>query len=68
MNERVLINAKAYVALVGSIASALLGVYAAESTVGQVLTVIAVVATAVTTWAVPNKGLGSDHGGVVAGE
>lgn len=46
--------AKAYAALVGSIATALLGVYAADSSVGKVLTVVAVVATVVTTWAVPN--------------
>lgn len=47
--------AKAYIALAGTIATALLGVYAADTTVGQVLTVVAVVATAVTTWAVPNR-------------
>lgn len=46
--------AKSYVALIGAIATALLGVYAADTAVGQVLTVIAVVATAVSTWAVPN--------------
>jgi hypothetical protein len=47
-------NAKAYAALAGSIATALLAVFAADTTVGQVLTVVAVVATAVGTWAVPN--------------
>lgn len=47
--------AKMYAALAGSIATALLGVFAADTTAGQVLTVVAVVATAVTTWAVPNK-------------
>ena len=47
-------NAKAYVALIGSIATALLGVYAADTTVGQVLTVVAVIATAFGTWATPN--------------
>lgn len=46
--------AKAYAALIGSICTALLAVYAADSTVGQVLTVLSVVATAVGTWAVPN--------------
>ena len=46
--------AKAYVALVGSIATALLGIYAADTSVGQVLTVVAVVATAFGTWAVEN--------------
>lgn len=46
--------AKAYVALVGTIATALLAVYGADSEVGKVLTVIAVVATAVATFVVPN--------------
>lgn len=50
----VLVNAKGYAALVGAICAALLGVYAAESQVGQVLTVVSVVATAVVTWRVPN--------------
>lgn len=49
-------SAKAYVALVGAIASALLGVFASDTPVGQVLTVIAVVATAVATYKVPNAG------------
>jgi hypothetical protein len=48
-------NAKAYVALVGAITTALLGVFAADTKVGQVLTVLSVVCTAVSTWAVPNK-------------
>jgi hypothetical protein len=47
-------NAKAISALVGSVVTALLGVYAADSTVGHILTVVAVLATAVTTWAVEN--------------
>jgi FtsH-binding integral membrane protein len=47
-------NAKAYAALVGSVATALLGVYAADTPVGKVLTVLAVVATAFGTWAVEN--------------
>lgn len=55
MNAHFLANAKAYVALVGSIASALLGVFAADSRVGQVLTVVVVVATAIGTWRVPNS-------------
>jgi len=46
--------AKMYVALAGSIATALLGVYTADSTLGQVLTVVSVVATAFGTWAVQN--------------
>lgn len=52
--NHVLKNAKAYAALLGSIATALLAVFAADTTVGQVLTVVAVVATAVATWRVPN--------------
>lgn len=54
MNQHVLENAKAYVALVGAIATGLLGVYAADTTVGQVLTVVSIIATAVSTWTVPN--------------
>lgn len=55
MGNHVLKNAKAYAALVGSVATALLGVYAADTKVGQVLTVVSIVATAVATWRVPNK-------------
>lgn len=46
--------AKAYVALIGSIATALLAVYGPDSEVGKVLVVISAVATAVVTFAVPN--------------
>lgn len=46
--------AKAYAALVGAIATALLSVYGPDTAVGRWLTVAAVVATAVGTWAVPN--------------
>lgn len=48
-------NAKAYAALVGAICTGLLGVYAADTPVGQVLTVLSVVATAFVTWTVPNQ-------------
>ncbi len=48
-------NAKAYVALIGSIATALLAVFTADSTVGQVLTVVAIIATTFGTWAIENK-------------
>lgn len=54
MSAHVLANLKAYTALVGAVATALLGVFAADTTVGQVLTVLAVVATAVGTWVVAN--------------
>jgi len=46
--------AKAYVALVGSIAVGLLAVYGPETVVGQVLTVVAIIATAIATFVVPN--------------
>ena len=47
--------AKAYVALAGAIATALLGIYGPETPVGHWLTVIAAVCTAVATFAVPNR-------------
>lgn len=46
--------AKAYVALVGTIATALLAVYGPETTVGHWLTVLSIVATAVATFVIPN--------------
>ena len=49
-----LVNAKAYAALVGTVTTALLAVYTADSKVGQVLTVVSTVATAFATWRVPN--------------
>lgn len=52
---------KAYAALVGSICTALLAVYAADTSVGQVLTVASVVCTAVVTWAVPNLDPRAEH-------
>lgn len=55
MNAHVLANVKAYVALVGAIATGLLGTYAADSLVGQVCTVLVIVATAVATWRIPNS-------------
>ena len=47
--------AKTYAALVGSIVTALLGVFTADTTVGKVLTVIAVIATAFATYQIPNS-------------
>lgn len=44
---------KAYAALVGSICTALLAIYA-DGEVGKILTAVSVVATVVGTWAVPN--------------
>lgn len=55
MNQHLLINAKAYCALVGAICVGLLGVYGPETPVGQILTVVSIVATAVVTWTVPNQ-------------
>lgn len=52
--DHFLVNLKAYVALVGSIATALLGVYTADTTLGKVLTVVSIVATAFGTWYVEN--------------
>lgn len=46
--------AKAYVALIGSIATAVLGVVGPETQVGAVLVIVAAIATAVGTWVVPN--------------
>jgi len=54
MLDHIKSTAKAYTALLGSILTALLGVYGPETTVGQVLTVALAVVTAVATWAVPN--------------
>jgi len=45
---------KAIATLVGTIATALLGVYTADTEVGKVLTILAIIATAVATWALPN--------------
>lgn len=46
--------AKAYAALAGSIATALLGVFTGDTLLGQVLTVVSVVATAFATYRIPN--------------
>lgn len=47
--------AKAYVSLIGAVATGLMAMYGPDTTVGQVLTVIVIVTTAVATWAVPNR-------------
>ena len=46
--------AKAYAALIGTMCTALLGVYAADSTVGKVLTVVSILATTFATFQVKN--------------
>lgn len=57
--------AKAYAALIGSIATALLAVFTADTTVGKVLTVVAIVATTVGTWAVENAPKPTDERGEI---
>lgn len=55
MNKHFLVNAKAYAALLGSIAIAVLGSgVLVEGTLANVLTVVAVVATTVSVWAASN--------------
>lgn len=46
--------AKAYIALLGSVATALLGIYTADSQTGHVLTIVVAVSTAIVTFVVPN--------------
>jgi hypothetical protein len=53
--------AKAYVALVGAVATALLGIYGPETEVGHWLTVIVAVSTALATFAVPNRHPRAQH-------
>lgn len=45
---------KAIATLVGTIVTGLLGVYTADTSVGKVLVIVSIVATAITTWVVPN--------------
>jgi hypothetical protein len=54
MNAHVLANAKAYAALIGATCTALLAVFTADTKVGQVLTVVSILATAFGTWKVEN--------------
>jgi len=54
MSEHFLTRAKAYAAFAGAIVTALLGTFTADSPVGKVLTVVAVLATAIVTYRVPN--------------
>ncbi len=46
--------AKSAVALIGAVATALLGIYGPDSDAGQVLVVVIAVATAIATYVVPN--------------
>jgi hypothetical protein len=52
--NNVLVNAKAYVALVTAIAAALLAQYGPNDTLGAVLTVVTIVGGVFATWRVPN--------------
>ena len=54
MTDHFLSRLKAYAALVGSVCTALLGLYG-DSDFAHTLTVIAALATAVATYAVPNR-------------
>jgi hypothetical protein len=54
MNSHVLANAKAYCSLTGAICTGLLGTFVTGSPVGDGLTVVAAICTAVVTWRVPN--------------
>lgn len=49
-----LASLKAYAALVGSIVTGLLALYGPETVAGEILTIIAIIATGLTTWVVPN--------------
>lgn len=52
---------KTYAALAGAALSALLGVFAADSSVGKVITVLAVIATAVATYQAPRTLRTGEH-------
>lgn len=54
MTDHILASAKAYAALVGAIVTAILGTVPPHTTTWTVLTIVAAVATAVATYAVPN--------------
>lgn len=54
MTDHFLSRLKAYAALIGGVATALLGIYS-DGDLGKTLTVVAAIATAVATYAVPNK-------------
>ena len=61
MNDKILPYLKMYMALIGSICTGLLGVFTSDTTVGQVLTVVSIIATAVATFAVPNIDVTGKH-------
>lgn len=55
MTDHILTRAKAYAALVGTIVTVLLGALPVDGKLHQVLVVVGAIATAVATYAVPNK-------------
>lgn len=55
MTDHILTRAKAYAALVGTIVTVLLGALPVDGKPHQALVVVAAIATAVATYAVPNK-------------
>lgn len=61
MFAHVLRSAKAYAALIGAVATALLSVYGPDTEVGHWLTVAVAVCTAVGTYAVPNLDVIEDY-------
>lgn len=65
ITEHLLTKAKAYVALVGAVATSLLGIYGPETEAGHWLTVAAAVCTAVATFAIPNAEEGYDWADLV---
>lgn len=61
VNDKILPYLKMYAALIGSTCTALLGIFTADTTVGKVLTVLAVIATAFVTFQVPNLDVTGEH-------
>lgn len=55
MTDHLLTRAKAYVALVGSLATALLALYGPDTQTGHVLTIVLALVTAFGTFQVPNQ-------------
>lgn len=58
-----LTNAKAYIALAGSIATVLLNELGPDGTIGATLTAIVAIASAVAVWRVPNADIATSNEG-----
>jgi len=54
MNKHILAYAKAYAALIGSAATALLGIYTTDTQLGKLLTVVTAICSAVAVARIPN--------------